>query len=328
MPRRILFIIQDQNLPSSRVRVLNLLPELRQQGIRAETVEYPKKNLEKIRMLRRCRQYDMVYLQKKLPSPLETIILRNRSKKLIFDFDDAIYYRDDSNESLDSKTRLIKFKHIVKKADLIVAGNRILADYASQFNKNITIIPSTVETRGIPTKKYEGSDETMVIGWVGGGGNLYHLKELTSVFQMLAKEFKIQVRIISSAKMDIPSVDVHFIPWKLETQEKEIALFDIGVMPLPDNKFSAGKCGYKALQYMASAVPPVVSDVGVNKDIVGNGREGFVAPAMADFYHLLKLMIKNKEMRMKMGYSARQKVEKYFSVSVAGKMLADVLRNG
>ncbi len=120
-------------------------------------------------------------------------------------------------------------------------------------------------------------------------------------------------------------VDVKFIPWRLDTQEAEIARFDIGIMPLPKTKWAEGKCGYKALQYMAQAVPPVVSDVGINSEIVEHGKEGFVARDLEDFYKYLKLLIENKELRRQMGLSARQKVERYYSVKVVSEMLADVL---
>jgi len=100
----------------------------------------------------------------------------------------------------------------------------------------------------------------------------------------------------------------------------------LGLMPLPNNKHSEGKCGYKALQYMAAAVPPVVSDVGINRDIVENGKEGFVVASVDGFYEAIKTLIDNKDLRREMGWNARKKAVKLFSVEVAGKKLADVLK--
>lgn len=119
---------------------------------------------------------------------------------------------------------------------------------------------------------------------------------------------------------------INFIPWKLETQEWEIAQFDIGVMPLPDNKWTQGKCGYKALQYMAAAVPPVVMDVGANRDIVEHGKEGLVVSSIADFHKAMETLITNKGMRREMGLNARLRVENTFSVHVIAKQLADFLK--
>lgn len=326
--KKVLFLIQDHKMPSSRVRVINLLPELQKAGINPSILKYPKKFSDRITVFKSLKKFDIIFLQKKLLSPFEVKIVRRLSNKFFFDFDDAIYYRHDLSESLESRTRYVKFRSVVRNADLVVAGNRILFNYASQFNKNIIIIPSAVETRNIPMNDHTNPNERVIIGWVGGEINLLHLKLLIPLFQKLAKDYNIQIRILSSGTIDIPSVDVKYIPWRLETQEQEIAFFDIGVMPLPKNKHTEGKCGYKALQYMAAAVPPVVSDVGINRDIVEHGRTGFVVTSIDEFYKAIKDLIENMELRREMGINARRRAEKYFSVPVIGRRLADTLMNG
>lgn len=323
---KVLFLIQDEQMPSSRIRVLNLLLELRKEGINTDYIKYPKKFFKKLSLIRMCKKYDVVYVQKKLLSPPDTTVLRRFSRRLIFDFDDAIYYRHDAQEVLESKSRYLKFRYLVKNVDLVIAGNRILSDYAGQFNKNIIVIPSAVETRNIPEKDYESSNDKVIIGWVGGGVNLIHIKLLSPVLQRLSREYNIQLRILSNNTIIIPSVEVKYIPWQLETQEKEIAAFDIGVMPLPKNKHTEGKCGYKALQYMAAAVPPIVSDVGINRDIVEHGKEGLVVSSADGFYNAIRTLIHDKNQRKEMGWNARKKAEKNFSVEVVGKQLSDVLK--
>ena len=323
---KVLFIIQDERLPSSRVRVLNLLPELKRYGISADVVQYPKSLIEKIRLIKRCHQFDITYLQKKLLSPLDAALLRKYARKLIFDFDDAIYYKHDKQEALESKSRQLKFRYLTQKVDLVVAGNRILADYVSRFNRNVVVIPSAVETRNIPLKDHQSQSDKTVIGWVGGEVNLPYLQLLASaVLPRLSLDHRIQVRILSSKSIDIPSVDVEFIPWRIETQDSEIALFDIGLMPLPYTKYTEGKCGYKALQYMAAEVPPVCSDVGINRDIVKDGKEGFVVSSIDMFYGAIKTLIEDRALRQNMGAKARKKVENHFSVQVIGKRLAALL---
>lgn len=324
---KVLFIIQDEKMPSSRVRVLNLLPELKKEGISPEIVKYPKSSLKRIQIIKECQQFDITYLQKKLLSPLDITLLRRFAKKFIFDFDDAIYYRHDEKEVLESQSRYIKFKYLAGKVDLLIAGNRILAEYTSKFNKSVFIIPSSVETRDIPLKDYQRHDDQIIIGWVGGEVNLHHLKLISPVLQRLSRAYKIQLRILCNKTADIPSINVKFVPWSLETQEREISSFDIGVMPLPNNKHAEGKCGYKALQYMAAAVPPVCSDVGVNRDIVENGKEGFVVSSNEEFYYALKNLIEDRELRKEMGLNARKKVEEHYSIPVIGKKLAEVLKS-
>jgi glycosyltransferase involved in cell wall biosynthesis len=323
---KILFLVQDETMASSRIRVMNLVPELEKEGIRAYVLEYPKKLMEKLSMIKTCRQYDVTFLQKKLPSHFDAILLKIYSNKLVFDFDDAIYYRHDARESLSSATRNKKFVFLTRRADLVIAGNRILADHAGRCNRNVVVIPSAVETRDLPVKNYDLAPDRIAVGWVGGKVNLHHLEMLSPIFQRLSGEYPIEVRILSDDAISIPSVDVRFIPWRLDTQEREIALFDIGVMPLPNNRHTEGKCGYKALQYMAVAVPPVVSDVGVNGDIVEDGREGFVARNREAFYEALKKLIEDRTLRKKMGLNARRKVERLYSIGVVGKKLADELK--
>jgi glycosyltransferase involved in cell wall biosynthesis len=323
--KTVLFIYQDEQMPSSRIRVSRLLPEIQKAGIRAEALAYPKSISDKMLLLREARKFNIVYLQKKLLSPFEVKLLRSFSRQLIFDFDDAIYYRDDSHPSFESRTRLSKFRSIAGAADLIIAGNRVLADYAKGFNKNVVVLPSSVETRAVPIKDHSVGNRDFVIGWVGGKGNLRHLEMLSGTFEKLARNKGVRVRVLCSDTIRIPGVQVDFVPWRLETQEREIALFDIGVMPLPSNRWTEGKCAYKALQYMAAGVPPVVSDVGINRDIVEHGREGLVVSTPDGFYDAIVSLIDNKKQRMELGRNARKKAETYYSVEAIGKNLADIL---
>lgn len=321
----VLFLIQDYSMPSSRVRVLNLLPDLQKRGINFDVFCYPRGLADKITIFRGLKKYDLIFLQKKLPTPLEALILKKLAPILFFDFDDAIYLRHDSSEDIESRSRQLKFKAIVSRADIIIAGNRILAQEAKKYNKNVVIIPSAVETRGIPQKNYDFDNEKIIIGWVGGAVNLSHLRIVEPVLRKLSEKYNIELRIICSESIEMDGVDVKFVPWSLDTQEAEIAKFDIGIMPLPKTRHSEGKCGYKALQYMAAAVPPVVSDVGINSDIVEHDREGFVAKDLDEFYKYLKILIEDKDLRRQMGQKARQKVERCYSIPVVSNMLYDVL---
>ena len=305
---------------------MNLLPEIRKEGIQLHSVCYPKSFLEKIALVREIKRFDIVYLQKKLMTSPELRVLRRYAKRLFFDFDDAVYCKDDTHAELESRSRELRFHNIVRNADLVVAGNTTLAGCVGPFNKNVVVVPSAVETRNIPVKDYSAVGTDIIIGWVGGKGNLHHLQMLSPILQRLSREHRIQVNIVCDAAIDIPSVRVNHIPWRLETQEREIALFDIGVMPLPDNEWARGKCGYKALQYMAAAVPSVISDVGSNRDILEHDREGFLVSSTDGFYHSIQSLIRDKNLRERIGGNARKKVEKTFSIHAVGKKLAAVLQ--
>ena len=320
----ILFLIQGYEMPSSRVRVLNLVGELEKYKIQPVVKKYPSSVADKIRTFVSSRRYDAVFIQKKLLSPLDVICFKSLARHLIYDFDDAVYLRPDVVQNIDSWSSMWKFSYLVRNADMIIAGNEVLASKSRIYNPNVAVIPSSVETRGIPVRKHCKTDVT-VIGWVGGSINLHHLALLTPVFQSLAAENNIQVRILCDKSIDIPGVDVLHIPWRLDTQEKEIARFDIGVMPLPKTRHAEGKCGYKALQYMAAAVPAIVSDVGVNRDIVKHDRTGFVASQVDQFHRFLVCLVNDVAKRERMGLEARKVVKDRFSVSFIGRQLADLI---
>lgn len=321
-----LFVIQDFHLPSSRVRVLNLLPELAKHGIEANTIPFPKKLSQQIKLFNYCREMDVTILQKRLLSLFNITLISKLSRKLAFDFDDAIYIKQHQGKISTNKGRFKKFAKTISVADKVIVGNHILAEIASN-NPNISIIPSAVETRNIAVKDYTAQNPKTIIGWIGTPVNLPYLTLLQPQLARLAKQCNFEFHIISSEPVELPGVDIQFIPWSLESQEAKIAQFDIGVMPLPDSEHAAGKCGYKALQYMAAAVPAVVSDVGVNHEIVIHGKEGMVCEKIEDFHDALKYLIEHPETRQKMGIAARAKIKSKYSIEVVGKQLADTLHS-
>lgn len=322
---KVSFIVQGHTTPSSRVRVLNLIPELEKNGIQCTAIAYPRKTLERLRAALQCRRVDMVIIQKKLISPLNLLMIRLFSKYLAFDFDDAVYTKHQADRVLTKKTRYKKFRSIVKRSDLILAGNRVLAKMAEPFNPRIEIIPSAVEVRNVPTKDHSLVSARLVIGWVGTAINLPYLELLAPTLRRLADTHPIELRVLCSEGIEIPGVKVRFIPWTLEGQEREIAQFDIGVMPLPDSEHAAGKCGYKALQYMAAAVPAVASDVGINNEIISHKQDGLLAQSIEDFYPALSYLIIHPEERRRLGLAGRARVERDFSIEIVGRKLADVL---
>lgn len=322
---KVCFLIKGFSVPSSRVRIVNLVSELEKYGIDCNIYEYPRSLLEKIKVFSVIRRFDLIYIQKCLPSVLEAFVLKKISKKIIYDFDDAIFTNQDVHEIKVRSSRYIKFKTMLKISDVVVAGNSYLAEEALKHNAHVLIIPSAVEIEKNEYEKRERNNTTVVIGWVGTDFNLPYLSEISNVIRRISLEHSIVLRIICNCSIEIPQVHVEFIPWKLETQDVEITQFDIGIMPLPDNVHTRGKCGYKALQYMSLGVPPVVSDVGVNREIVDNGNCGVAVKTEEEFYLALKALVEDKEMRLAMGLRARRRVQDHYSVEVIGKRLAEVL---
>jgi glycosyltransferase involved in cell wall biosynthesis len=322
---KILMLFQDSNLPSSRVRVLNLVPELVRHGFTVTTIPYPKSFSDKFSIISNMRNYDVVFLQKKLLTMVEYYWLRHFSKLLIFDFDDAIYIKDDNAAESFSRTRLKRFKHVVKNADLVIAGNPGLGLFASQYNADVTILPSAVQVTGVCVRDWSKQHELPVIGWVGGGGNLHHLAIISPALQAVAKQIDFELRVISNRKFNLEGVTVKNIPWKLETQEADIAEFDIGIMPMPKNQWTKGKCSYKLLQYMAAGVPVVATDWGFNCDVIEDGKTGLLVDGNEGFFGALKHLLEDRELCVEMGRQGRSHVEKTFSLERIGLDLASAL---
>ncbi len=326
MSYKILFIIPEQYRPSSRIRVCNLLDELKKYGIESEVVKFPRGLPNKIRLFRHCRDFDAVYLQKRLLKPRDVFLLKHSAAYLIFDFDDAIYCDHESTRIDKTSNLYLKFKSIVSRADLIVAGNNVLKRAASDFNDNIEIVPSAVCVNDVPQKSYSSQNKKVIIGWVGSSFNLQYLNLLSSVLKKLSEKYDIQLHIICDEGLEMDGVDVKFVPWSIETQDREIADFDIGIMPLDNSLHANGKCGYKALQYMAAAVPAVVSDVGGNSDIVQHGKLGCVAKDIESFYQALEQLIISPEERKHKGEQSRHEVVEHYSIEAVSKLLVMVLR--
>lgn len=257
---------------------------------------------------------------------MDAYILGKLSKKFLFDFDDAIYLKHEKYNKEKSFSTNLKFNSIIKNASLIVAGNRILAEYVSPINSNIKIVPSTVETKGVPVRDYDKENEKFTVGWVGGNINLTQLQLLSDVFRRLSGEIPLELRVISGEKPEITGIDMRFIQWTEDGEANEIAKLDAGVMPLPDSPHARGKCAFKAIQYMAAGVVPVVSDVGINAEVVQNNKSGLVAKNIDDFYDHLKYLYNNKGQMKEMGAKARERAVQHYSLDSAADALDEIFK--
>ncbi len=332
--KKILFLLRYNNInyAPTRVRVLQFLPYLEKNGLDYKLEELPYGNLiDKIRFYlknkNRLENCDVIFITRKVLSPIEIKYLKSFKKKLIFDFDDATYLKDDGTISL---SRKIRFQYFLKNLDLVIAGNKYLANDVIKYNQNVIVLPSVVKTEGIPVKDYSSVEvnNKIKIGWIGTKDNLKsHIPPIADILKKLASEYNIEFRIICDTSLKIEGVNVKFIPWGLETQEKEIAKLDIGIMPLVNNPITWRKCGYKLLQYMAAGIPSIASAIGVNKEIIDHGVNGFLANDFYEFYKYFKILIENPQLRKEMGLKAREKVKKFYSLEKFGEKFVKILEN-
>lgn len=247
--------------------------------------------------------------------------------RLVFDFDDAIFTSPTGDRSAHASRRVERRLHaILAAADVVLAGNRYLADYATQFARRIVVLPTVVDTDRYPARRHAGSGQP-IIGWIGHSVNHPYLAAMQPVLLRLAATRPFRLLVVSDKDLALPGIEVENRRWSEDTEVTDILDMDVGIMPMPDDPWSRGKCGLKALQYMAAGVPVVCAAVGANVDIVRDGIDGFTATTPEQWRQALGELCDNVERRVAMGTAARARVRESFSLASATPVLLDTLNS-
>ena len=277
----------------------------------------------RLSLLARVHRFDKIFIHREAtplgPPVIEWFIARVFKKPMIYDFDDAIWMVDDTH----SKSSLLrklknpgKVKRICGWSQRTSCGNAFLADYARKFNNNVSIIPTTIDTENYhipPDRRVDLSNEPLIIGWTGTHSTLPYLNQLVPVLSQLRNEFSFVFKVICNQPPDFDLPNLDFVPWTRELEIRELNSFDIGIMPIPDTKWSEGKCGFKVLQYMALKIPAVASSVGVNRQIIDHGQNGFLCQTDKDWLVHLKMLLNDAELRARLGVNGRKTVIQSYS---------------
>jgi len=342
---KVLFLTQSTALgPSSRYRVYQLLPWLQKLGIACEVspaiddalyrslyldsrgsgsrrAAFAAAWRQRRADLKRVQNFDAVFVQKGVFPGLYAGFERKIAahKPVVFDFDDAIWLpRVGGSRVLRALHRESAVQDTLRRAAAVIAGNNFLADYASRFNRKVTVVPSSIDPAA-----YSPPVNSDVVGWIGSRTTLPYLKPLKSVFETLG----IKLRIIASGDPTQLGFATEFRPWRLETEQNELSQFGVGIAPLPDTPWEHGKCGVKILQYMACGIPVVASPVGVNAQIVVDGVNGFLAKNNEEWTIALRTLMADANQRRRLGAAGREAVEKSFTVQHAAAAVNSVLRS-
>ncbi|HLG33327.1 MAG TPA: glycosyltransferase family 4 protein [Bacteroidia bacterium] len=266
------------------------------------------------------RHYDIVFIQREAFMTGSTFFERKFKKshaKIIFDFDDAIWHFDisEANRKFHWLKNPGKTGTIIAMSDLIFAGNNYLADFARKFNENVVLIPTTIDTEEYRKMQLPLND-SIVIGWSGSITTIKHFELAIPFLRILKNKFgkKISVKVIGDDTFVNNELGIRGIGWNKKDEIKELSSIDIGIMPLPDDEWSKGKCGLKGLQYMALEIPTVMSPVGVNTEIISDGVNGFLASHVDEWVEKISRLIESEALRREMGRKARQTVVERYSV--------------
>lgn len=270
----------------------------------------------------KVRGFDFVFIHREAtpvgPPWVEWAIRFIFRKQIIYDFDDAIWTTDRIEEP--ALVRVLKWRgkvaSICKWSYKISAGNDYLLKFASSFNKNLHLVPTVVDTVATHFPGQQRESSSVTIGWTGSSSTLKYLYEIVPVLQSIQLKYSnVNFLIIADKNPNLPLQRVTFLKWNEKTEVADLVKIDIGIMPLPDDEWSRGKCGFKAIQYMALEIPAVVSNVGVNNIIVDSGTNGWVANDENEWITSLSNLIEDKSLRRTMGVKAREKIIKNYSVT-------------
>ncbi len=278
------------------------------------------------------RQYDLIWLEKELfpwlPGRAETLLFK-LFPALVIDYDDAVFHRYDLHRS-----RLLrrflgkKITRIMGKSDVVVAGNDYIADYAIDAKAPcVRTIPTVVDSTLFRPKQVTESETPFTIGWIGTPATTHYLSELFSALRELCRDATTRIVVIGGRAEILGALPVTFKNWSESTEVEEILQFDVGIMPLSDTPWDRGKCGLKLIQYMACGIPAVAAPVGVNREIIDHGVDGFHAGNQEDWIHYLKRLRREPELRARMGKAGRSKVESQYCLQVWLPRLVETLRS-
>ncbi|HOT13873.1 MAG TPA: glycosyltransferase family 4 protein [Bacteroidales bacterium] len=254
-----------------------------------------------------------IFIQKVYLPRWEIKIFKYCGKNIIYDFDDAIYVNEQSQAI--SKNKRKRLDYVLKQADWITVENETNANYAKICgNNNSIIITGPIECNRYFPQENTNSGNEFVIGWIGSPSTTKYLEIVKRPLQILSQTHpNFKLMLIGANDIAIEGVNTENYPWTLDSEVELLRKFDIGIMPLYNDIWCAGKGGYKLLQYMALGIPSIASPVGVNDDILNMGDIGFKAITEEDWIKSFEKLINNKEIRLQMGKKARETALTYFS---------------
>ncbi len=293
--------------------------------------------LKHLASLRDLSSFDVVFLYREMlpigPAIVERLLAMRGRPPLVFDFDDAIFLPSvsEANRPIAALKQPRKVETIIRHSDRVIAGNEYLASYARRFNDAVTVIPTVVDTSRfvprVPTDNGATRAEP-IVGWIGSPTTVSYLRGLVPVLQRVRREHAFVLRVSGAGELiDVPGVTMQQPAWSLPGEVELFNTCDVGVYPLADDDWSRGKCGFKAIEFMACGVPVVASAVGVNRDIIEDGVNGFLAATDAEWADKLGRLLADAELRRRFAAAGRRTIEERYSLRVHAPTVAAAIRS-
>ncbi len=242
-----------------------------------------------------------------------------RARRVVYDIDDAVW--EDARLAGGHPLALLKrsaskVSWLARRADQVIAGNDYIAEHVSAYNKHVEVVPSLIDVGGIEIRNHEDRGE-IVLGWIGSASTARYLDDVLPILDGFAARLDMPVRLIvvGGHVGAAQRVAVEHRAWSPDAERQALADMDIGIMPLPDNSWTRGKCAYKALQYMAAGIPVIADRVGVTGDVVGDGDAGYTMPVRSDWGEGLAALAADPGLRQRLGAEGRRRIEERYSLA-------------
>lgn len=315
---KVLALTEAPNHVCYRYRIEAFAPALNARGWTLESLPLEANTFQRSAQLRAAAGADVTILQRRLLPLWQLRMLRKAARFLVYDFDDALFCRDSySRKGPLSWARLAHFWATVYAADAVTAGNGYLASQAGSYidPARVHLLPTCVDPRLYPLANHRRAGGDVKLVWIGQHSTLNCLNFAQPQLAAAAARLEgLEFRVICNRFPQLDGVNVVPRQWSMASEAAEVAAADIGVSWLPDDTWSRGKCGLKVLQYMAAGLPVVANPIGMNCEMVLEGKTGLLAETPAEWAAAVARLAEDPELRARMGLAARRHVERIFSV--------------
>ncbi len=339
---------------STRFRVLQWRPYLEQAGFflmvdtfftsaGAAVLYQPGRSLSKlayflsgamrrmINLARAFRTADLLFIHREAFPLGRKPFFRKLEKfpgPVVYDYDDAMFLPQRQGRGILAQLEDLETpKEVMGLSAVVLAGNQFLADYARRYAKRVILLPTCIDPDKFRPLHRSSSSERCVVGWIGSHSTAKYLEDLLPVLQRVAGKHRFTLYLVGSPPLPrVWGLEVEQLPWALEREVEDFQHCNVGIYPLWDDPWAQGKCGFKAIQFMACGVPVVAAAVGMNREVIQDGVNGFLAATEAEWEEKLGWLLSDSCLREKLGQAGRRTVEERYSLGVHAPTLLTALR--